>query len=215
MSKNFIARDREFIQLFLGWGIGTFLSFLLGLMFVEIGERSELGTIEGAIVGAIVGTMQAIVLIPWLPRPWLWILINVLAWGFLGGSELSVIGWYAPKTEILSIRLAYGAIYGAIAGLWLGIWQWIVLRRYLFQAWRWIVVSLANWTIALSLGWIVGGMLRSMTRLFIGEVVGLAFTWLIVSILSSATLAILVREAIVFRRKFLKKAKSGLETERI
>jgi hypothetical protein len=178
------------------------LGFSLSLLVVEVGERSEVGAIEGVIGGTIVGLVQTLVLSQWFPRTWLWILVNAIAWGLLGGSDFGTIGWYAPASDVLSIRLTYGVVFGSLCGLWLGIWQWIVLRKYLADAWRWIGVNLACWAIALPLGWTCGGMLRATTHLFLGEVVGLILTWLVVSTISAMTLARLLGEALTYRRKY-------------
>ena len=41
----------------------------------------------------------------------------------------------------------------------------------------WIPIVTVSWTIGLVLGWSVGGILRQVTRLFLGELVGLAVAW--------------------------------------
>lgn len=199
-------RNLTFIHFFWQWGIVTFVGFAISLFFLEIGEKPDLGAIEGTIGGAIVGLLQSLLLVRWMPQPWLWILANAIAWGLLSSSSIGAIGWYAPRTEILNIRLSYGAMYGAIAGLWLGLWQWLILRQYLVAAWRWILITLSGWAIALSAGWVFGGKLRALSGLFLGEVVGLACTWAIVSLISSVALTLLIRETLVYRRR-LERAK--------
>jgi hypothetical protein len=199
-------RHRTFIHFCWQWAIATSVGFGISLFFLEIGEKPDLGAIEGTIGGAIVGLLQSLLLVRWIPQPWLWILANAIAWGLLASSGIGAIGWYAPRTELLSIRLSYGAMYGAIAGLWLGLWQWLILRQYLVAAWRWILIMLSGWAIALSAGWVFGGKLRALTHLFLGEVVGLACTWAIVSLISSVALTLLIRETLLYRRK-LERAK--------
>jgi hypothetical protein len=199
-------RHRTFIHFCWQWGIATFVGFAISLFFLEIGEKTDLGVVEGTIGGAILGFFQSLLLVRWMPQPWLWILTNAIAWGLLASSGIGAIGWYAPRTELLSIRLSYGAMYGAIAGLWLGLWQWLILRQYLVAAWRWILITISTWAIALSVGWVLGGKLRAFTRLFIGEVVGLAFSWAIVSLISSVALTLLIRETLLYRRR-LERAK--------
>ena len=41
----------------------------------------------------------------------------------------------------------------------------------------WIPIVAVSWAIGLVLGWSVGGVLRQVTRLFLGELVGLAIAW--------------------------------------
>jgi hypothetical protein len=195
-------RHSELFLFFLQWLLGTFLGFVVSLGFVEIGARSELGAIDAMIGGAIIGLVQTLALSSWFPQAWLWMLVNTIAWGLLGLSDFGAIGWYAPLTESFNVRLAYGAMFGAIAGMWLGIWQWWVLRKYLFEAWRWIIVNLASWSIGLSVGWAFGGMVRTATNLFFGEVIGLALTWCIVSVITGLAMTLFISQTLSYFRKF-------------
>jgi hypothetical protein len=199
----------EFIQFNLQWSIATFLGFAIALFFVEVGERSELGPIEGMLGGAMVGLMQALVLCQWFPQAWMWTIVSAIATTFLGSSSFGAIGWYAPQTEILSIRFTYGVTFGAIAGLWVGIWQWLVLKKYICNAWQWIFVNLSIWAVALPLGWVFGGMFRAVTHLFLGEVIGLILTWAIVSIVSGMALASMLSQTLIRLRKYGKKGWLG------
>lgn len=170
----------ELRWLWLQWLLASLLGFVGSLLFIEVGEKTELGILAGAIGGAIIGLIQATILVRFVPQVWSWILVNVLAWGLMAASSFGVMGWFAPASEVLSVRLTYGTLLGAIGGLWLGIWQWLVLRKYFYRAWQWIAVVVASWSIGLSLGWTVGGILRSTTHLFLGDVIGLMVTWAIV-----------------------------------
>jgi hypothetical protein len=192
----------EFMPFCLQWVLGTFLGFFLSLLFVEVGEKAELGAIEGIVGGAIIGLMQTLAFSQWLPLAWLWMLANAIAWGLLGLSDFGAIGWYAPRTDLLGIRLTDGAMFGAIAGLWLGIWQWLILRKYLFDAWRWILVNLGSWSLALAVGWGLGGILRAITNLFVSEVIGLAIAWTIVSSTTGLALTGLMSQTLIYYRKF-------------
>lgn len=199
---KFKSQYSEFFLFFLQWFLGTFLGFVISLGFVEVGIRTEIGAIEAALGGAIIGLVQTLVFSQWFGKAWLWMLVNTIAWGLLGLSNFGAIGWYAPQTESLNVRLTYGAMFGAIAGMWIGIWQWWVLRKYLFDAWRWIFVSLASWSIGLSVGWAFGGMLRNTTNLFLGEVIGLALTWSIVSVITGLAMTMFMRQTLSYFRKF-------------
>ncbi|NJK50355.1 hypothetical protein HC931_21520 [Candidatus Gracilibacteria bacterium] len=182
------------------------ICYLLGI-FAEFAlcrtwRKTELGVIEAALGGATIGLMQTLVLSPWLPQAWLWMLVSAIATGIMGISDFGAIGWYAPRTDAIATRLFYGAMYGAMAGLWMGIWQWLVLRRYIFESWRWIVVSVVSWSIGLSLGWAFGGIGRAINHLFFSEAIGLAIAWSIVSLATGLALTGLVSQTLSYYRKF-------------
>ncbi|HAC65126.1 MAG TPA: hypothetical protein DCF68_16755 [Cyanothece sp. UBA12306] len=164
------------------WAIGTAIAFLTSLLWVEIGEPRDLGTIEGTIGGTIIGCFQALILSRWLPQSWLWMIATLIPWGLMGGSNFGLIGWVAPRTDSWLIRLVVGLIFGAITGFWTGIWQWLVLRTRLSGSQWWIIINSLSWSVGLSLGWLVGGLLRWKTHLFLGEVIGLGITWILVGI---------------------------------
>ncbi|MGI8502066.1 MAG: hypothetical protein ACR2LR_13150 [Hassallia sp.] len=52
------------------------------------------------------------------------------------------------------------------------------------SAWRWILISSVSWAIAVPVGSIIGMFLHRLLRLFFGEVVGLAITWLLVALIT-------------------------------
>jgi hypothetical protein len=167
------------------WIGATLCGFSLSLLWVEVGQRGELNIIETAIGAMIVGLFQALILSKFFSHTWLWIFVNLLAWTVLSGSGFGSLGWMTPHTEIFPVRLIFGLIFGAIGGIWIGLWQWLVLKAYFQQAWRWIGISFLSWMIALPLGWIIGGILRVVTKLFIGEVIGLMITWTTVGIITA------------------------------
>jgi hypothetical protein len=41
----------------------------------------------------------------------------------------------------------FGALAAALAGLGVGVAQWVVLRRYMPRAWRWVVATVGGWTV--------------------------------------------------------------------
>ncbi len=166
------------------WVLATGLGFLVSLLFVEIGVRPHLGAISGAVGSSVIAIAQWLVLRRRLYQITWWIIATITAWVLIGSSSLGALGWIAPRTELLTIRLLYGLIDGAIVGTVLGLGQWFVLNRYFSNAAWWIPISSLSWAVALPSGWAVGGILRSITGLFFGEVIGLAFTWLAISALS-------------------------------
>ncbi len=171
------------------WIVATMLGFGISLFFVEVGERTELGAIEGTIGGIIIGLLQALMIGQYLPPAWLWIIANGLAWGLMAASGWGAMGWIAPDTDLLGMRLILGAFFGITGGLWLSCWQLIVISNSILAARWWLIVNPLAWSLGLSLGWTVGGILRSLTHLFLAEVVGLAVTWLIVATVTGIGLA--------------------------
>ena len=162
------------------WVLVTFGGFLLSLLLIEIGEKPDIGAIEGATGGAAIGLAQFLVLRQRISKAWGWILVSILIWGLMGGSGLGAVGWVAPRTEQIGYRALYGAVHGAQLGMWMGASQWWILRKEVPKAERWIWVSSLCWAIGMALGWTVGGVLRLSTRLFLGEIVGLGVAWLVV-----------------------------------
>lgn len=166
------------------WVGATLLGFLVSLFWIEIGERGEIGVIEGMIGGTIIGLTQGLILSYYLSDAWLWILVNLISWGVLTGVGFGAMGWFTPHNHVLIMRFFWGLIFGAVGGAWLGIWQWLILKNFFQPAWYWIIFSSLSWALGLSLGWTLGGILRAMTQLFIGDVIGLVITWIIVGLIT-------------------------------
>ncbi|MDJ1177677.1 hypothetical protein PJF56_02250 [Roseofilum sp. BLCC_M91] len=179
------------------WTVHTLIGFLLSLLLIEIGERPDMGITEGFIGGAIVGLMQSMVLLPHLKHAGWWMVVSAICWGIMGWGDLGAIGWIAPRTLDISVRLIYGLWEGAKVGLVLGVGQYVLLSHQVPQAWRWILASVLDWAIALACGWALGGLLRLQFRQFLGDVMGLGCAWLIVGGLTGFALTLLLN-----RRKF-------------
>ncbi|MGC9527789.1 MAG: hypothetical protein ACP5D7_19825 [Limnospira sp.] len=163
------------------WTAVTLAGFLLSLLWVQVGERPHVGAVVGAIGGLSVGTAQWFVLRNYISHPWRWIGMTAIAWCLLGLSPLGAIGWMAPRTPAIFLRILYGLTEGIKVGIWLGLCQWIVLRNSVFRGWRWVLASPLCWGVGLPLGWVLGGILRELTGFFLGEVFGLMLTWAIVA----------------------------------
>jgi hypothetical protein len=56
-----------------------------------------------------------------------------------------------------------------------------------------------GWSTGLAYGWILGGIWRQITHLFLSELVGLAMTWLIVSVVTGAAMAKLLRGTAILK----------------
>ena len=182
------------------WTMATLAGFILSLSVLVVGERADLGLWHGIIGGGIVGLLQGLVLVCYgyvLGGSW-WIIANFLAWGIAGASTLGVVGWFAPQGEMaLLSRLIYGAFDGLKLGILTGFAQWVALRRTIstFSGW-WITWNTLAWMLGLACGWAIAGILRQLTNLFIGEVIGLVVAWLIVGLIGGLALSLLLRRPV-------------------
>ncbi|GAB4193532.1 MAG: hypothetical protein Fur006_38670 [Coleofasciculaceae cyanobacterium] len=90
----------------LGWSIPTISSIPLRVLY---------GTMDGAIVGTLLGVTQGLVLNNHIYRAWRWILANSAAWaiGLATGWTLGAI-----------LRSVMGIFLGEVVGL---AWTWIVV----------------------------------------------------------------------------------------
>ncbi len=124
--------------------------------------------VSRAIVGAVVGVTQWLVLRRHVPQAGWWVLACSVGWvvggmvgeavfsivsmavgRILGAAVIGIVGWTVSDTA--------GAAAGwALNGAAVGATQWLVFRRHVSQAGWWVLAS--------SIGWAVGGM--------VGEAVG-------------------------------------------
>lgn len=104
--------------------------------------------IEGAVMGAVVGVLQWLVLRRRLARAGWWVPANMAGWA-LGQAAGQVIffRWLLDDRVLLSAAV-WTATAGGVGGL-IGTIQWFVLRRRSRRAGWWIPVS----TLALAAGW--------------------------------------------------------------
>ncbi|MEL4894223.1 hypothetical protein [Crocosphaera sp. Alani8] len=164
------------------------------LVWVQIGEVDDLKLLQAMIGVTIIACFQALVLSRFMPHPWLWILSTFVAWLLMGESSLGLIGWFAPRTELTMVRLTTGLMLGGTAGLWIGCWQWFILKSFIHKSYLWIFISSITWSFALSGGWMVGGILHSITHLFLGEVIGLVLVWTLVGMQTGIALSYLLKK---------------------
>ncbi|MDF5711975.1 MAG: hypothetical protein PUP90_30960 [Nostoc sp. S4] len=177
----FTLKNTKFNFTFL-WTLATFGGFLLSLLLIEVGEKPDIGVLEAAIGGFAIALPQSCLLKPIFYIKW--ILSSLLGWSIITAIGIGGLGWIVPSTEFLPQRIFYGAIYGGLGGLGIGLTQCLAISQLLPVVWRWIFVCSTSWAIAIPLGSIVGTILRLLTQLFLGEVIGLAVTWLLVGILT-------------------------------
>ncbi|MEM9948295.1 MAG: hypothetical protein AAF810_19845 [Cyanobacteria bacterium P01_D01_bin.36] len=184
---------KEGAILLVGWTVLTWLAFVCSLLFIEVGERSDLSLLEGLLGGGLIGLAQWQMLrfscgessaTPWKSSH-RWLVASVLGWGTLTLFHVGALGWMAPgSAHNLFFRSLLGLVYGGYVGAGLGIAQWLAIRKQVAGAWRWVPLSSGTWAVAIALGWLVGGCLRAVSHLFISEVVGLLVAWGAIAILS-------------------------------
>lgn len=178
----------------LRWVSATVFGFLASLFWIEVGFRSDVGALQGAIGGAIIGIAQWLVLRPHISQANLWGFTCVAGWSLLGWSGLGALGWVAPRgMSALVLRSLHGGVDGLRVGFVLGVLQWLILRKQVPFAWRWVLGSAAAWGLGLAVGWTAGAFLRVKTGLFLGEVVGLLWGWVVVSAITGIILIDLLR----------------------
>ena len=174
--------------LWLQWIFVTLIGFLASLYWLEVGGRPDLNAIDGAIGGAVIGVAQWWVIRQKIPNAWLWILISIACWSILGISHIGVVGWIAPSTSNLLIRMGYGVLNGIQVGLLMGTTQWLTFRKSIPKAQRWILMSAIGWGLGLALGWSLGEILHRWTGIFLGEVMGLTLGWITVAVVTGSAL---------------------------
>lgn len=165
----------------LKWVFVTVIGFFVSLLWVEIGERPDMGILAGIVGGTVIGFAQWCVLREYIYQPWQWIFATIIGWAVLGYSHLGAIAWVAPRTLDLFQRILYGSLDGGQVGICIGILQWFALKIQVPRAWKWLWVSPLCWTVALSVGWTFGGVLRQSTGLFLADVLGLTLTWTMIA----------------------------------
>ncbi|WP_017654788.1 hypothetical protein [Fortiea contorta] len=190
MSANY--RSEKLIQLVLAktelsftlqWTAATFSGFLLSLLFIEIGEKSDMGVLQAVVGGLAVAVSQSLVL-RHHTLSFKWVLSTVLGWAVITAIGIGALGWMVPTTQQLPLRIFSGLIAGATGGFGLGFAQWLAIYKLAPSAWRWIFISAVSWTVAVPVGSVIGSILRQLTQLYLGEIVGLAITWLLVAVLT-------------------------------
>lgn len=165
------------------WTLATISGFLLSLLVIEIGEKPDVTWFGAAMGGLAIALSQSVI----LRRPifsWRWVLSSLLGWAIITATGIGAVGWIVPTTPFLPLRLLSGAFDGAIGGFVIGFCQWLAIYPQNHSAWPWILISAASWSVAIPVGSTVGFILHYFTQLFLGEVVGLAITWLVVAILT-------------------------------
>ncbi|NET01284.1 MAG: hypothetical protein F6K62_18905 [Sphaerospermopsis sp. SIO1G2] len=173
--------------------ISTLGGFILSLFIIEIGEKPDLEVMEAGF-GALIIALPQSYLLRTKVLPFSWIISTILGWVLITIMSLGTLGWFVLSTQFLSFRIFYGIISGGIGGLVIGMTQWwLAIPPSLCWGWCWMFFNSAIWAIAFSLGSVVGKISYNLTHMFWGEIVGLGFTWLVVSILTGMSAYILFK----------------------
>ena len=171
------------------WVLATVVGALLGTLGVlTLVSRLALlqapalltNLLGGAGLGAGLGLAQWLVLRRYVPAAGWWVPASILgaACGVaLGTAAADAVGPVFAATITSAGRPAPGglrpilnlavtaAISGAALGLSMGVAQWVVLRRQVPEAGRWIVTSTLGWPAALAVGALVvnnGGLIAGL-----------------------------------------------------
>ncbi|MGI2902218.1 hypothetical protein [Tolypothrix sp. VBCCA 56010] len=175
------------------WTVTTFSGFLLSLLFVEIGEKADVGILQAAIGSSAIALPQSLILRQRIFSK-MWVLSTVFGWIVITAISVGAMGWIVSTSQFLAFRVVYGSVYAAIGGFVIGFFQWLAISPSVPSAWRWIFISSFSWAIAIPVGSIFGMLLYRLSRVFLGEIVGLAISWLLVAIITGINADKIFRE---------------------
>ena len=189
VKSNYISLNFTF-----KWVFATFLGFLLSLLMIEVSEKPDMSVLEAAIGSLTISIPQSYLLRQSI-SPGKWVLSTLFSWIIIAVIGVGVLGWTVTISAFLSTRIFLGIIVGGIGGLLIGISQWCLAIPPSFpSSWKWIFVNIISWMIAMPIGSTIGLFLHRITNLFLGEVVGLAITWLLVAILTGISAVKIIKD---------------------
>ncbi|MTJ51081.1 hypothetical protein [Dolichospermum sp. UHCC 0259] len=184
MKLSSVKFDLIILNFTLKWVFVTFLGFLLSLLIIEISEKPDMSVLEAAI-GSLTISIPQSYLLRRTVSPGQWVLSTLFSWVIIAAIGVGVLGWTVTTSAFLPARIFLGIIVGGIGGLFIGVSQWwLAIPPSFSSAWKWVFVNVISWMIAIPIGSTVGLLLHRITNLFLGEVVGLAITWLLVATLT-------------------------------
>ena len=189
VKSNYISLNFTF-----KWVFATFLGFLLSLLMIEVSEKPDMSVLEAAIGSLTISIPQSYLLRQSI-FPGKWVLSTLFSWIIIAVIGVGVLGWTVTISAFLPTRIFLGIIVGGIGGLLIGISQWCLAIPPSFpSSWKWIFVNIISWMIAMPIGSTIGLFLHRITNLFLGEVVGLAITWLLVAILTGISAVKIIKD---------------------
>jgi hypothetical protein len=166
------------------WIFATMGGFVVSLLIVEVGEAPDMRIGEAAIGGLAIALPQSCILRKTI-SPVKWVLSTFFIWSLIAAIGIGALGWSVSTTDFIPQRIFSGIISGGIGGLMMGLAQWsLAIPPSLSSAWQWIFVNSAAWAVALPIGSTLGIFFRQMSQLYLGEVIGLAVTWIIVAVVT-------------------------------
>lgn len=193
MQLSSVSSNSIVLNFTLKWVFVTFLGFLLSLLIIEISEKPDMDILDAAIGSLIISIPQSYLLKQTI-SPGQWVLSTLFAWVIIAAIGLGVLGWTVTTSAFLPTRLFLGILVGGIGGLLIGVCQWwLAIPSSLPLAWKWVFVNIIDWMIAVPIGSTVGLFLHRITNLFLGEIVGLAVTWLLVATLTGISAVKIIR----------------------
>jgi len=165
------------------WSFTTLASFLLSLLVVEVGEKSDLEVVDAAIGGLAIAIPQSYLLRKTIP-PLNWIISTVLGWVLITMIGVGTIGWFVLSAQNLYNRVLISMIDSGIGGLVIGLSQsCLAIPPSVPQKWSWVFVNAINCILGFTIGSLIGILTGKSS--FLSEVFGLSIGWLIVGILTS------------------------------
>jgi hypothetical protein len=111
-----------------------------------------IGAINGAWVGALVGSTQWLLLRSRLAGGVIWIGVTSLGWAIGGGAALLLIG---PAFPLTAVPVSGLFLAGVTCGSAIGLSQWLVLRRHFHRAGVWPITTVLAWVTGLLFAGIV------------------------------------------------------------
>lgn len=194
MQLSPVKSKYQILNFTLKWVFATFLGFLLSLLIIEISEKPDMSILEAAIGSLTISLPQSYILRKTI-SPIKWVLSTLLASIIITGIGIGVLGWTVTTDNFLPTRIFVGIIIGGIGGLLIGVSQWwLAIPPSFPSAWKWVFVNIIGWMIAIPIGSTVGLFLHRNTNLFLGEVVGLAITWLLVAIFTGISAVKIIKD---------------------
>ncbi len=194
MQLSPLKNKYQLLNFTLKWIFATLLGFLLSLFMIEISEKPDMSFMEAAIGSLTIAIPQSYVLRKTIP-PLNWVLSTLFSWVIIAAIGIGVLGWTVTISTFLPTRLFTGIIFGSIGGLLIGLSQWwLAIPPSFSSGWKWVFVNMTSWMIAIPIGSTVGLFLHRITNLFLGEVMGLAVTWLLVAIFTGISVEKIIKD---------------------
>lgn len=189
--------DKEIRQFRLQWTLVTLAGYLLAILILlplatQIRSTAQrpifIGLISGALLGALMGTGQWLLLRRRSPVTPAWVGVSAIG-GMIGMAfGMSVDAFAAPAnalrdptqavaTLIIPWHFAWQTgIAGLLFGLGLGLGQWWGLREFVRSASWWISANGAAWMVGWGAGAALAGLITTLGALFLTGLIAAIIT---------------------------------------